>query len=76
MCSYCSAVCMHCRINFTLEDLAPVCPAYNYFIKCLGRTYSLDGKSEVAISFTAEQLLTEFGQYFEYERVKELVSGE
>ena len=76
MCSYILLCCVQCRINFTLEDLAPVCPAYNYFMKCLERTYFSDSKSEVAISFKAEQLPTEFGQHLEYERVKELVSGE
>ncbi len=62
-----------CRINFTIEDLAPVAPAYNHFMSCLETMYST-GNNGVVVLFTAEQLSTEFEQYFEYERVKELVS--
>ncbi|XP_064406163.1 methyltransferase-like protein 22 isoform X1 [Halichondria panicea] len=59
------------RINFTIEDLAPVAPAYNHFMSCLETMYST-GNNGVAVSFKAEQLSTEFEQYFEYKRVKEL----
>ena len=49
-------------------------PAYNHFMSCLETMYST-GNNGVAVSFKAEQLSTEFEQYFEYKRVKELVSA-
>ena len=59
------------RINFTVKDLAPASPEYEYFRSCMEKDYPFeDGK----LQFSAQQLSTDFPQYFHYERVKELVS--
>ena len=52
------------RLNFTLEDLDVACPAYNHFIKTLSCHSGLKGR----------RLEADFPQFFEYDRVKELVS--
>ncbi len=62
------------RVNFTLEDLAPVAPAYDYFMSCMDSCSYPTGTEGTTISFSATQLSTDFEQYFEYERVRELVS--
>jgi len=56
-------------LNFTLEDLAVTSPAYNYF---LDRLEALERKDKTII---ARKLDTEFPQYLQYERVKELVNS-
>lgn len=61
------------RINFTLEDLAPVAPARDYFMECMKKKYPTES-SGLAVSFTAEPMCVEFEQHLKYERVKELVS--
>ena len=56
------------RLNFTLEALEVVCPAYDFFVAKL---------KEMEIShapINAEKVSTTFPQYFGYKRVKELVS--
>ena len=60
------------RINFTLEDLAPASPTYKHFRQCLKKQYPF-GKG--TMEFSATQLSTDFPQYFQYERTKELVSS-
>ena len=57
------------RLNFTLEALAVTSPAYNYF---LDRIEALQRKDK---KLTAKKLGTEFPQYLQYERVKELVNS-
>jgi len=57
------------RLNFTIEDLAVTSPAYNYF---LDRIDVLERKDK---TITARKLGTEFPQYLQYERVKELVNS-
>ena len=59
------------RINFTVEDLAPASPAYEYFRSCMEKDYPSEGGK---LQFAVQQLSTDFPQYFHYERVKELVS--
>lgn len=54
------------RLNFTLADLAVTSPAYQYF---LDRVEALERKDK---KITARKLGTEFPQYLQYERVKEL----
>lgn len=57
------------RYVFTVADLDSVAPCYEYFLQCLQKAQakSLDSQWEV------EQLPIDFPQYFNYERVKELV---
>ncbi|XP_078348673.1 methyltransferase-like protein 22 isoform X1 [Oculina patagonica] len=54
------------RLNFTLEELAVTSPAYNYF---LGKIEELE---KVEKRLKARQFGTEFPQYLQYDRVKEL----
>ena len=61
----------HFRINFTLEDLAPACPAYSYFRKCLSKEYT---NGTAALKFSVKQLPTDFIPCFDYDRIKEMVS--
>ena len=63
MCAY--------RINFTLEDMAPASPAYQYFRHCLSREYT-DNLGRKLI-FLPRQLSADFPQSFDYERVEQLV---
>ncbi|XP_028413543.1 methyltransferase-like protein 22 isoform X2 [Dendronephthya gigantea] len=55
------------RINFTLEALEIVSPAYDYF---MNKLEVLTKKNPPSIKI--EKLETNFPQYFKYERVKEL----
>jgi hypothetical protein len=57
------------RYVFTVADLDSVAPCYEYFLQCLQKAQAklLDSQWEV------EQLPIDFPQYFNYERVKELV---
>jgi hypothetical protein len=57
------------RYVFTVADLDSVAPCYDYFLQCLQKAQGklLDTRWEV------EQLPIDFPQYFNYERVKELV---
>ena len=60
-----------CRVNFTLEELAPAVPAYSYFRKCLDKSYKFNGK---CFSFEATQLETDdISLCSSYYRVKEMV---
>ena len=62
-----------CRINFTLEALAPAVPAYNYFRSCLKKEYHTE--SGCLVQVEATQLdLSAIPQYMNYERVNEIVS--
>ena len=54
------------RIVFSLEELDSTSPSHDYFFKSL--------KSKYDSNFRAELLSTNFYQYFDYERTKELVS--
>lgn len=51
------------RYVFTIADCDSVAPCYEYFVDCLGRLKNV----------TKEQVPLDFPQYFEYDRVKELV---
>ncbi|XP_020901398.1 methyltransferase-like protein 22 [Exaiptasia diaphana] len=53
------------RLNFTMEDLDVVCPAYKYYLQTIQR---LQTKKILHV----KQIPTTFTQFFNYERVKEL----
>ncbi|XP_023705973.1 methyltransferase-like protein 22 isoform X3 [Cryptotermes secundus] len=57
------------RYVFTVADFDSVAPCYEYFLQCLQKAQAkpLDSQWEV------EQVPIDFPQYFNYERVKELV---
>lgn len=57
-----------------MEDLAPVAPAYDHFMSCVDNWNYPTGTTGHTVSFRAEQISTDFEQYFKYDRVKELVS--
>ncbi|XP_019853597.1 PREDICTED: methyltransferase-like protein 22 [Amphimedon queenslandica] len=61
---------MEKRINFTLSDLAPSSPCYEYFCSSLAQSY--EASNEMKITFDVTPLSTDFPQLFKYERVKEL----
>lgn len=63
-------VALHFRLNFTLEDLDVACPAYEQFLSCVEKLTSSVTPS--GAQFTAERV-TDFRQYFTYERTKYLV---
>ena len=54
------------RIVFSLEELDSTSHSHDYFFKSL--------KSKYDSNFRAELLSTDFYQYFDYEKTKELVS--
>lgn len=63
-----------CRLNFSLEDLAVVNPYYKHFKSCLNSSYPTTNKgSGELLTFKTEQILTNFPQCSNYDRVKELV---
>ncbi|KAL5473241.1 hypothetical protein EMCRGX_G027698 [Ephydatia muelleri] len=68
--SVCILISLEKRINFTLENMAPASPAYQYFRHCLSREYT-DSLGRQLI-FSARQLGADFPQSFEYERVEQL----
>lgn len=57
-----------CRINFTLQSLDVVSPAYDYFISRLDEMKKKDDRA-----IKVQKIPTDFPQYFKYDRVKELV---
>lgn len=64
--------CMWCRINFTLEDLAPASPAYEFFRQCLDMTYTTDS---ARVKFEIQQVpLSYIAKFSDYERNQEMVS--
>ena len=60
------------RINFTLDDLAPTSPAYDYYQMHLRQCCHSSPYGTVRV--VSQQIPTSFSQSFQYERVKELVS--
>ena len=62
-------LCSH-RLNFSLDDLAVVSPYYQHFRRCLELRYPT-GRGDLV--FQAQQMTTDFPQYSDYDRVKELV---
>ena len=65
------------RLNFTIEDRDISCPAHKHFIDRLSRLKNRthineDGNKE--FQFAVTPIHVTFPQYFDYERVKELVS--
>ena len=64
--------CATCRINFTLEHLAPASPAYDFFRQCLNMTYTAESTK---IRFELQPIsMSSILRYSDYERMKELVS--
>ncbi|PSN48538.1 hypothetical protein C0J52_05920 [Blattella germanica] len=57
------------RYVFTVADLDSVAPCYEFFLQCLQKARSRPPGS----LWRVEQLPIDFPQYFNYERVKELV---
>jgi hypothetical protein len=57
------------RYVFTVADLDSVAPCYEYFLQCLQKAQLKPPGSQ----WQVEQLPIDFPQYFNYERVKELV---
>ncbi|KDR21190.1 methyltransferase-like protein 22 isoform X2 [Zootermopsis nevadensis] len=57
------------RYVFTVADLDSVAPCYEYFLQCLQKAQERPAGSQ----WQVEQLPINFPQYFNYERVKELV---
>lgn len=66
----CILISLEKRVNFTLEDLAPASPAYQYFVHCLSQNYT-DGYGR-RMKFIAKRLPTDFPHCFDYERVEQL----
>lgn len=54
------------RVVFTLDDLSAAAPCYEYFLEKLETIRNVSG-------IKIEQLSTDFQQYFQYDKVKELV---
>ena len=65
-----SCYCTLYRVIFSLEDLAAASPYYKHFRECLDMTYFT---SEGELKFQAQQINTDFPQYSNYDKVKELV---
>lgn len=59
-----------CRIVFSAENQDICSPAYEHFQENLQDLVTVD---EGPVKFTAEKLSVAFPQYFQYQRVKELV---
>lgn len=57
------------RFVFTVADLDCVAPCYEHFLQCLSNIR----RKPPGSNWTVEQLTINFPQYFNYERVKELV---
>lgn len=57
-------------MNFTLEDLAVTSPAYNHFVDRIEELETMEQRLK------ARKLHTDFANYLQYERVKELVNTE
>ncbi|XP_049956246.1 methyltransferase-like protein 22 [Schistocerca serialis cubense] len=57
------------RFVFTVADLDCVAPCYEHFLQCLSNIQ----RKPPGSNWTVEQLAIDFPQYFNYERVKELV---
>ena len=57
-------------LNFTLKDLAVTSPAYNHFIDRIEKLETMEQRLK------ARKLNTDFPNYLQYERVKELVTTE
>jgi hypothetical protein len=61
-----------CRINFTLEHLAPASPAYDFFRQYLDMTYTAESTK---IRFELQQLsMCDIQRFSDYERIQEFVS--
>ena len=59
---------------FTLEDLAPVCPAHDYFMQCLKKEYSTGTGDESKLMFEAKRFSTgDLPQHLDFERTNEMV---
>ena len=58
-----SVLCKYCRLNFSLEDMAIASPYYRHF----------KSTSKGVLKFHVQQIGTDFPQYFNYDRVKELI---
>lgn len=56
------------RVNFTLDDLDAVSPAYDHFVACVTECSDQYGLKGVCVD-------TPNLQYFQYERVPQLVSA-
>lgn len=54
------------RYVFTIDDLSSGAPCYEYFLKRLDKLRNIKG-------ITFENIPTDFQQYFDYDRVKQLV---
>ena len=70
VCAYTSML-YNCRLNFSLEDLAVVSPYYKHFRRCLDSTYTTSEGQQ--LKFLTQQISTDFPQFSDYDRVKELV---
>lgn len=58
------------RLNFTLRHMDVSCEAYDHFRHCLDQLGQMtDGK----MKFTVEAVKSSFAQFFQYERVEQLV---
>ena len=60
------------RINFTLDDLAPASPAHSYFCSCIHQNYK-NPETGTVIRINGTKQPIRFPQYFNYDRIKELV---
>uniref|UniRef100_A0A3B3TET2 Methyltransferase 22, Kin17 lysine n=1 Tax=Paramormyrops kingsleyae TaxID=1676925 RepID=A0A3B3TET2_9TELE len=58
------------RLNFTIQHLDISCEAYDHFRRCLR---DLGGLTDGKMRFSVESVETRFPQFFEYERVEQLV---
>lgn len=54
------------RYVFTLADLDTTAPCYEYFLQCIEKIRTIN-------KWKFESIPIDFEQYFDYERVKELV---
>jgi predicted nicotinamide N-methyase len=57
------------RVNFSLEEMDVASPYYRHFRTCLDLSYTT---SMGELKFQAQQMSTDFSQYSDYDRVKEL----
>lgn len=59
------------RVNFSLEEMAVASPYYRHFRTCLDLSYPTS--TGEMLKFQAQQISTDFPQYSDYDRIKELV---
>lgn len=69
-CLVSSCLCFSLRLNFTLRHMDVTCEAYDHFCQCLEQLSVLREKHT---RFTVTPVSCSFPQFFQYERVSQLV---